>query len=61
MDTMYHDSFFDLMVERDDLKVELTTTIDDKTRLELEHKLSFDEANRLWIEKTKALHEISKL
>ena len=30
-------------------------------RLKIEHKLSFDEANRLWLENMQALQDISKL
>ena len=35
--------------------------VEDNERLKVKHKLSFDEANRLWIENTQALYIISKL
>ena len=39
----------------------LRKLVEDNERLKIEHKLSFDEANRLWIEHTQALYVISKL
>ena len=38
----------------------LSKLVEDNERLQIEHKLSFDEANRLWIENIQALYKISK-
>ena len=38
----------------------LSQLVEDNERLQIEYKLSFDEANRLWIEKIQALYKISK-
>ena len=39
----------------------LPSLLDDNDRLKIEHKLSFDEANRLGIENMQVLHNVSML